>query len=110
MRCFMDDWHEDLQMKKLLLISALIVPTMASASDHCNAVSDFAVTVMEAKNMDISKHRLMNTLFEVKPPSVASQNELVGIIEWAYSIPYTIKSKTFAVDVYDSCMEFYYGN
>lgn len=96
------------KMKKLLLISALIVPTMASASDHCNAVSDFAVTVMEAKNANVSKYRLMSSLFEVKPPSVETQNELVGIIEWAYSIPYTIKSKTFAVDVYDSCVEFYY--
>ena len=68
-------------MKKLLLIPALIVPTMAMA-EHCEMVADFAVTVMEAKNMDISKHRLMNTLFEVKPPSVASENEVVRIIEW----------------------------
>lgn len=96
-------------MKKLLLISALVLPTMANASEHCEMVADFAMTVMEAKNMSISKHSLMNTLFEVKPPNVASQNELVGIIEWAYSIPYTIKSKTFAVDVYESCTEFYYG-
>ena len=96
------------KMKKLLLISALVVPTMASASDHCNAVSDFAVTVMEAKNANVSKYRLMSSLFEVKPPSVETQNELIGIIDWAYSIPYTIKSKTFAVDVYDSCVECYY--
>lgn len=96
-------------MKKLLLITALVLPTIVSASEHCEMVADFAVTVMEAKNMSISKHSLMNTLFEVKPPNVASQNELIGIIEWAYSIPYTIKSKTFAVDVYDSCVEFYYG-
>ena len=54
-------------MKKLLLISALIVPTMASASDHCNAVSDFAVTVMDSKNANVSKYRLMSSLFEVKP-------------------------------------------
>ena len=94
-------------MKKLLLISAMAVPGVAMA-EHCEMVADFAVTVMEAKNMSISKHSLMNTLFEVKPPNIASQNELVGIIEWAYSIPYTIKSKTFAVDVYDSCVEFYY--
>ena len=98
------------KMKKLLLISALIVPTMASASDHCNAVSDFAVTVMDSKNANVSKYCLMSSLFEAKPPSTETQNELIGIIEWAYSIPYTIKSKTFAVDVYDSCMEFYYGN
>ena len=94
-------------MKKLLLISAMAMPSIAMA-EHCEMVADFAVTVMEAKNMSISKHSLMNTLFEVKPPNAASQNELVGIIEWAFSIPYTIKSKTFAVDVYDSCMEFYY--
>ena len=98
------------KMKKLLLISALIVPTMASASDHCSAVSDFAVTVMDSKNANVSKYRLMSSLFEAKPPSTETQSELIGIIEWAYSIPYTIKSKTFAVDVYDSCMEFYYGN
>lgn len=97
-------------MKKLLLISTLIVPTMASASDHCSAVADFAVTVMEAKNANVSRYRLMSSLFEVKPPSVETQNELIGIIDWAYSIPYKIKSKTFAVDVYDSCMEFYYGS
>lgn len=96
-------------MKKLLLISALAMPGMAMA-EHCEMVADFAVTVMEAKNMSISKHSLMNTLLDVEAPNVASQNELVGIIEWAYSIPYTIKSKTFAVDVYDSCVEFYYGN
>ena len=96
-------------MKKLLLISALAMPSMAMA-EHCEMVAEFAVMVMEAKNMDISKHRLMNTLFEAKPPGTETQNELIGIIEWAYSIPYTIKSKTFAVDVYDSCMEFYYGN
>ena len=95
-------------MKKLLLISALALPTMANASDHCNAVSDFAVTVMDSKNANVSKYRLMSSLFEVKPPSTETQNELIGIIEWAYSIPYKIKSKTFAVDVYDSCMEFYY--
>ena len=94
-------------MKKLLLISSLAMPSMAMA-EHCEMVAEFAVTVMEAKNMSISKHSLMNTLFEVKPPNIASQNELVGIIEWAYSIPYTIKSKTFAVDVYDSSGEFYY--
>ena len=94
-------------MKKLLLISAMVLPSMAMA-EHCEMVADFAVTVMDAKNMDISKHSLMNTLFEVKPPNIASQNELAGIIEWAYSIPYTIKSKTFAIDVYDSCVEFYY--
>ena len=96
-------------MKKLLLISAMVLPSMAMA-EHCEMVADFAVTVMEAKNMDISKHSLVNTLLEVKPPSVSSQNELAGIIEWAYSIPYTIKSKTFAVDVYHSCVEFYYGS
>ena len=73
-------------------------------------VADFAVTVMDSKNANVSKYRLMSSLFEAKPPSTETQNELIGIIEWAYSIPYTIKSKTFAVDVYDSCMEFYYGN
>lgn len=83
---------------------------MASASNHCNAVSDFAVTVMEAKNANVSRYRLMSSLFEVKPPNIETQNELIGIIEWAYSIPYKIKSKTFAVDVYDRCMEFYYGS
>ena len=96
-------------MKKLLLISALAMSGMAMA-EHCEMVADFAVTVMDSKNANVSKYRLMSSLFEVKPPNVASQNELVGIIEWAYSIPYTIKSKTFAVDVYDSCVEFYYGN
>ena len=96
-------------MKKLLLVSALAVPSMAMA-EHCEMVADFAVTVMDSKNANVSKYRLMSSLFEVKPPSVETQNELVGIIEWAYSIPYTIKSKTFAVDVYDSCVEFYYGN
>ena len=94
-------------MKKLLLVSALAVPSMAMA-EHCEMVADFAVTVMDSKNANVSKYRLMSSLFEVKPPSVETQNELVGIIEWAYSIPYTIKSKTFAVDVYDSCVEFYY--
>ena len=96
-------------MKKLLLISALAMSGMAMA-EHCEMVADFAVTVMDSKNANVSKYRLMSSLFEVKPPNVASQNELVGIIEWAYSIPYTIKSKTFAIDVYDSCVEFYYGN
>ena len=94
-------------MKKLLLISALVMPGTAMA-EHCEMVADFAVTVMEAKNANVSKYRLMSSLFEAKPPSTETQNELIGIIEWAYSIPYTIKSKTFAVDVYDSCMEFYY--
>ena len=94
-------------MKKLLLISALAMPGMAMA-EHCEMVADFAVTVMEAKNANVSKYRLMSSLFEAKPPSTETQNELIGIIEWAYSIPYTIKSKTFVVDVYDSCVEFYY--
>ena len=94
-------------MKKLLLVSALAVPSMAMA-EHCEMVADFAVTVMDSKNANVSKYRLMSSLFEVKPPSVETQNELIGIIDWAYSIPYTIKSKTFAVDVYDSCVEFYY--
>ena len=96
-------------MKKLLLISALVMPSTAMA-EHCEMVADFAVTVMEAKNANVSKYRLMSSLFEAKPHSAETQSELIGIIEWAYSIPYTIKSKTFAVDVYDSCVEFYYGN
>ena len=98
-------------MKKLLLISALLVPSITNAmAEHCEIVADFAVTVIDAKNMNVSKDALMHNLFEVKPPNMASQNELVGIIEWAYSIPYTIKSKTLAVDVYESCVEFYYGS
>ena len=96
-------------MKKLLLISALAMSGMVMA-EHCEMVADFAVTVMDSKNANVSKYRLMSSLFEAKPPSTETQNELIGIIEWAYSIPYTIKSKTFAVDVYDSCVEFYYGN
>ena len=95
------------KMKKLLLISVLVMPSMAMA-EHCEMVSDFAVTVMDSKNANVSKYCLMSSLFEVKPPSVETQNELIGIIDWAYSIPYTIKSKTFAVDVYDSCVEFYH--
>ena len=85
------------------------MPSTAMA-EHCEMVADFAVTVMDSKNANVSKYRLMSSLFEAKPLSTETQNELIGIIEWAYSIPYTIKSKTFAVDVYDSCMEFYYGN
>ena len=34
------------KMKKLLLISALIVPTMASVSNYCNAVSDFGTWLL----------------------------------------------------------------
>ena len=98
-------------MKKLLLISALLLPSMTNAmTEHCESVTEFSIMVMDAKSMNVSKDALMHNLFEVKPPNVAVQNELVGIIEWAYSIPYTIKSKTFAVDVYDNCVEFYYGS
>lgn len=107
-------------IKYLFLCVAILFSTNLYASslednyfkyinNHCVGVSDFSNMVMTAKNNGYSKETLIETLIEFESPDISLHNEIMGIIEWAYSIPYIIKPIDFKKEVYDSCMEYYYS-
>lgn len=93
-------------MKKLFL-ALLFTPVMASAN-HCDNVAEFGQVVMQAKNVGISEEGSLDTLLIVEAPSVDAQNELISVLEWAYSED--MYSDEFSVIVKKSCEEFYGEN
>ena len=63
--------------------------------------------IMIARNSDVSQVEATDILFSVEAPTRAEQNELKGILDWAYATPYKVNVSEFALEVYQSCLEFY---